>query len=203
MPTTRFGKVRRLLKNKKAKVIRSCPFTIKLFYEPESLVMQEVVLGQDTGSKYVGVACVANDKVLYQSEVALRDNIKKKMDNRRAFRKNRRQRKARYRKPRFLNRANSTKKDRLPPSVKSKGIRGQLKISVGKIQGFRKFDKVKYLKREYFIKGRASSGFAVLMNIFNEKIDFSHLPRGWKTPKLSNLKRISARSSCLCISQRV
>ena len=120
MPTSRFGKVRRLLKNKKAKVVSRCPFTIKLLYEPETLVVQEVVLGQDTGSKHVGTACVANDKVLYQSEVALRDNIKKKMYNRRIFRKNRRQRKTRYRKPRFLNRANSTKKDRLPPSVKSK-----------------------------------------------------------------------------------
>ena len=120
MPTTRFGKVRRLLRDKKAKVIRSCPFTIKLLYEPESLVVQEVVLGQDTGSKHVGNACVANDKVLYQSEVALRDDIKKKMDNRRSTRKRRRYRKTRYRKPRFLNRVNSTKKGRLPPSMKSK-----------------------------------------------------------------------------------
>lgn len=83
-----------------------------------------------------------------------------------------------------------------------KGVRGQQKIPVGKIQGFRKFDKVKYLKHEYFIKGRMSSGLSVLMNIFNKKIDFSYLPRGWRTPKLSNLERISARSSCLCISQR-
>ena len=86
MPTSRFGKVRRLLKNKKAKAVSRCPFTIKLLYEPESLVVQEVVLGQDTGSKHVGTACVANDKVLYQSEVALRDDIKKKMDNRRSTR---------------------------------------------------------------------------------------------------------------------
>lgn len=77
MPTSRFGKVRRLLKNKKAKVISCCPFTIKLLYEPKSLVVQEVVLGQDTGSKYVGTACVSNDKVIYQSETTLRDNIKK------------------------------------------------------------------------------------------------------------------------------
>ena len=120
MPTSRFGKVRRLLKNKKAKVVRSCPFTIKLLYEPEILIVQEIVLGQDTGSKYVGTACVANNKVLYQSQVTLRDDIKKKMDGRRASRRNRRYRKTRYRKPRFLNRANSTKKDRLLPSVKSK-----------------------------------------------------------------------------------
>lgn len=120
MPTSRFGKVRRLLKNKKAKVVSRCPFTIKLLYDSESLVVQEIVLGQDTGSKHIGTACITNNKVLYQLETALRDDIKKKMDSRRALRRNRRYRKTRYRKPRFLNRANSTKKDRLPPSVKSK-----------------------------------------------------------------------------------
>lgn len=120
MPTSRFGKVRRLLRDKKAKVISRCPFTIKLLYEPESLVMQEVVLGQDTGSKHIGTACVANSKILYQSEVALGDDIKRKMDRRRALRRNRKYRKTRYRKVRFLNRANLIKKDKLPPSVKSK-----------------------------------------------------------------------------------
>lgn len=80
MPTSRFGKVRRLLRDKKAKVISRCPFTIKLLYEPESLVVQEVVLGQDTGSKHVGTACMANNRVLYQSEVILRNNIKKKKE---------------------------------------------------------------------------------------------------------------------------
>lgn len=120
MPTTRFGKVRRLLRDKKAKVVRSCPFTIKLLYEPETLIVQEVVLGQDTGSKHVGTACVSNNKVLYQSELALRDDIKKKMESRRIFRRNRRQRKTRYRKYRILNRANLNKKNRLPPSIRSK-----------------------------------------------------------------------------------
>ena len=51
MPTSRFGKVRRLLNENKAKVLKRCPFTIKLLYEPKSLIVQEVVLGQDTGSK--------------------------------------------------------------------------------------------------------------------------------------------------------
>lgn len=58
MPTSRFGKVRRLLKNKQAKVVKRCPFTIQLLYEPKTAIVQEVVLGQDTGSKHVGVACV-------------------------------------------------------------------------------------------------------------------------------------------------
>lgn len=120
MPTRRFGKVRRLLRDGKAKVVQRCPFTIRLLYEPETKIIQEIVLGVDTGSKHVGVACVGNDKVLYQSQVELRDNIKKKIDSRRMYRQNRCSRKTRYRKCRFLNRRNSTKKDRLPPSVKHK-----------------------------------------------------------------------------------
>ena len=120
MPTVRFGKVRRLLRDKKAKVVRSCPFTIRLLYEPETKIVQDIVLGVDTGSKHVGVACVGNSKVLYQAQVELRDDIKKKMDSRRVYRRNRRFRKTRYRKARFLNRGNSTKKDRYCPTLVSK-----------------------------------------------------------------------------------
>ena len=120
MPTQRFGKVRRLLRDKKAKVVRSCPFTIRLFYEPETDVVQACYCGVDTGSKHVGVACIGNNKVLYQAQVELRDDIKKKMDSRRMCRRNRRFRKTRYRKPRFLNRGSSTKKDRYCPTLVSK-----------------------------------------------------------------------------------
>ena len=120
MPTSRFGKVRRMLRDKKAKVVRSCPFTIRLLYEPKTKIVQNVVLGVDTGSKHVGVACIGNNKVLYQSQVELRDDIKKKMDSRRMHRRNRRFRKTRYRKCRFLNRRNSIKKDRYCPTIISK-----------------------------------------------------------------------------------
>lgn len=120
MPTERFGKVRRLLKEGKAKVVRREPFTIKLLYEPKTDVVQGCYCGVDTGSKHIGVAVVGNDKVLYQSQTELRDDIKKKMDRRRDFRKSRRFKKTRYRKSRFLNRSNSIRNDRLPPSVKHK-----------------------------------------------------------------------------------
>ena len=120
MPTSRFGKVRRMLRDKKAKVVKSCPFTIRLLYEPETKIVQDIVLGVDTGSKRVGVACVGNNKVLYQSQVELRDDIKMKMDSRRKCRKIRRYRKTRYRKPRFLNRGNSTKNGRYCPTIISK-----------------------------------------------------------------------------------
>ena len=407
MPTSRFGKVRRLLKEGKAKVVRREPFTIKLLYEPETDVVQECYCGVDTGSKHIGVAVVGNGKVLYQSQTELRSDIKKKMDRRRAFRRNRRFRKARYRKSRFLNRRNSIRIDRLPPSVKHKvqahideiefckkllpssdrnlilevsqfdtalmknpslisekirhwgyqkgfnygyssrrkavlhrdnytcqccgkkncqlqthhiifrsqggtddednmitlckechkgvhastivlnkkpknlnlkhathmsiirsrllekypdaietfgfvtwenrnhlrltkdhyidacviasgglefkeldvifykrrvskgdyqlckGIRGEIKIPKGKICGFRKFDKVKYLGKEYFIKGRASTGYTILMGIFGNKIDFSDMPKGLKTPKLLSCKRLTTRKSCLCTKKKI
>ena len=120
MPTSRFGKVRRMLRDKKAKVVKRCPFTIRLLYEPKTKIVQDVVLGVDTGSKHVGVACVSNDKVLYQAQVELRDDIKKKMGSRRMYRRGRRQRKTRYRKARFLNRSNSIKKGRYCPTLVSK-----------------------------------------------------------------------------------
>ena len=120
MPTSRLGKVRRLLKEGKARVVRREPFTIRLLYEPEIDVVQECYCGVDTGSKHIGVAVVGNDKVLYQSQTELRDDIKRKMDYRRMYRISRRSRKTRYRKRRFLNRRNSIRKDRLPPSVKHK-----------------------------------------------------------------------------------
>lgn len=405
MPTKRFGKVRRLLKEKKAKVIKRCPFTIKLLYETETNIVQDVVLGVDTGSKNIGVSCVGNDKVFYQSQVMIRTDIKKNMNKRRSSRRNRRNRKTRYRPPRFLNRKNSTKLNRLPPSVRHKvqahikeiefykkilpiskvvlevsqfdtafmknptlisekvrhwgyqkgfnygyssrraavlhrdkytcqicgakhtrlevhhiiyrsqggtddehnlitlcadchaaihagkitlakkpkkmnlkhtthmsiirsqllkkypeaietfgfvtkenrnnlslskdhyidacviasagksfipsdeiyykrrvakgdyqlckGSRGEVKLPVGKIQGFRKFDKVGYFGETYFVKARMSSGYAVLMDIFNEKADFSHMPKGYKTPKLKNLKRLAARNSVLCTKEKI
>ena len=51
MPTTRHGKVRRLLKEGKAKVVKRCPFTIQLLYD-STRYTQEVNLGVDAGSAF-------------------------------------------------------------------------------------------------------------------------------------------------------
>ena len=120
MPTSRFGKVHRLLKDKKAKVIRRNPFTIKLLYEPETHVIQDCVLGVDTGSARIGTAVYSEGKILYTSQVEIRNDIKSKMDNRREYRRGRRFRHTRYRKPRFLNRKNSIRKSRFSPTMISK-----------------------------------------------------------------------------------
>ena len=120
MPTRRFGKVRRLLKSNQAKVIKRNPFTIKFLYETKTHVVQDCTLGVDTGSTYVGTAVYSEGKILYTSQVEIRNDIKSKMDDRRGYRKSRRFRHTRYRKPRFLNRKNSIRKDRFSPTMISK-----------------------------------------------------------------------------------
>ena len=400
MPTNRHGKVKHLLKDGKAKVVKRCPFIIKLTYETTNYV-QDLTLGVDTGSGTIGTAVSKdNGDIVYMSEVTVRNDIANKMTQRASYRKNRRNRKTRYRKARWLNRANSIRSDRFSPTMqsklhshvkeieyiksilpitkmvfetsqfdthlmknpsltnpkikhwgyqkganygfentkamvlnrdnytcqyckgkhkdsklevhhivfrsqggsdeesnlitlchtchkdlhngkihpklsgkvkgtlkyatqmnsirkqlfklypnaietfgyvtkadrlnlgidkehyydacviatqgnpfnvksslykkrcipdgdfqKTKGIRSEQPITTKKIRGFRKFDKVRYFGKDYFIKGRMSVGYAILMDIDGNKIDFSAMPKGCKTPKMANLKRLEARST--------
>ncbi len=119
MPTMRYGKVRRLLKSGLAKVIKKCPFTIKLGYESTTYI-QKVSLGIDAGSKHIGVSATTIDRVLYESDVELRNDIVDLLSTRREARRARRNRKTRYRAPRFLNRTRSKHKGWLAPSVENK-----------------------------------------------------------------------------------
>lgn len=112
-------KARILLFKRQAKVIHRTPFTIKLLYG-SSGYRQEVVAGMDTGSKVIGCAAIANGEVVYQSEVAIRQDVSKNMQQRAMYRRTRRSRKLRYRASRWLNRANSKRENRLAPSLLSK-----------------------------------------------------------------------------------
>lgn len=403
MPTNRNGKVKHLLKMGKAKVVRKCPFTIKLLYKSTNHT-QNLTLGVDTGSGTVGAAVSDdNGNIIYMSKVIVRNDITDKMKRRSGYRRNRRNRKTRYRKARFLNRKNSIKSDRFSPTMiskfhshikeiefikmilpittlvletaqfdthlmknpllaldsikhwgyqkgtnygfentkamvlnrdnytcqyckgkhkdsklevhhiiyrsqggsdeesnlitlchtchkdlhsgkiipnfkgkkksnlkyatqmnsircqllkqypdaietfgmvtkanrlsmgipkdhhldacviasglnpitirtnflylkksvskgdyqQTKGVRSEQFITTGKICGFKKFDKVKYFGKEYYIKGRMSTGYAILMDIEGNKVDFSTMPKGYKTPKLSNCIRIASRKTTL------
>jgi len=113
------AKAQHLLKAKKAKVIKRNPFTIKLLWDCEENT-QKVVAGMDTGSEKVGCAAIANNKVVYQSEIQLRLDVSKKMEQRRMYRRNRRSKKTRYRKARWQNRASIRKIGRTVPSIESK-----------------------------------------------------------------------------------
>ena len=119
MPTNN-AKARKLLKQKKAKVVKKIPFTIKLLYQTTQYT-QNLTHGIDTGSAFVGSAVVdEKGNVVYLSEIEIRNDISDKMTQRRKYRRNRRNRKTRYRKARWLNRKNSIKKDRFSPTMISK-----------------------------------------------------------------------------------
>ena len=117
MLTERCGKVRRLLKNGLAKVIKRCPFTIQLTYETTNFV-QEISLGIDAGSKTIGLSATIEEKELFASNVVLRNDIVDLLSTRRENRRTRRNRKTRYRKLRFNNRAKQD--DWLAPSILNK-----------------------------------------------------------------------------------
>lgn len=410
MPTENHAKVRVLLKQGRAKVVRRTPFTIRLLYDTEHGA-QETVHGVDTGSAHIGSSVYANGKIVYASQIEVRNDIKDLMDARRKYRRTRRTRKTRYRQPRFLNRGNSTRLNRFSPTMqsklsahereikyvakilpvskliletgtfdphllknpelansiyrrwgyqqgtnygypntkayvlardnytcqhckgkhkdsklevhhivyrsnggsdneknlitlchtchkalhdgklkkfkikgivkgkllhatqmnvirsqllkkhpeaietfgyvtktnrellnmpkdhyidacviasegrafslgkdvqlivkkcqarhdyqKTKGVRSEQHLNTGKICGFKKFDKVRYFGKEYFIKGRMSVGYAILMDIFGDKADFSKMPKGYKTPKLANCKRLEARKSWMITTEAV
>jgi len=110
---------RLLLRDGKARVEHRAPFTIRLL-DGSAGYRQEIVASLDTGSTVLGCAAVTNGEVIYQSEVTLRNDIASKMDQRRMYRRTRRIRNTRYRPARFNNRSASTRKGRLPPSLKSK-----------------------------------------------------------------------------------
>ena len=112
------AKARKLLKQNKAKVAKKEPFIIQLLFECENQT-QDITLGVDAGSKYIGLSATTEKKELYSADVELRNDIVDLLSTRRENRRTRRN-KLRYRGPRFNNRVNSKKKGWLAPSVENK-----------------------------------------------------------------------------------
>ena len=117
MPTENHAKVRVLLKSGKAKVVKKCPFTIQLLYDSTNHT-QKVTIGVDSGSRHIGISATTKDKVLFETDAELRNDIVDLLSTRRELRRSRRNRKTRYRKPRFDNR--KRKDGWLAPSVQQK-----------------------------------------------------------------------------------
>ncbi|GHO65168.1 hypothetical protein KSC_040600 [Ktedonobacter sp. SOSP1-52] len=115
------GHARRLLRQGKAAVFRRYPFTLVLKRVVEQPEVQPLRLKLDPGSKTTGIALVndANGEVVFAAELEHRGHkVKDSLDSRRASRRGRRQRKTRYRQPRFQNRRR--KKGWLSPSLESR-----------------------------------------------------------------------------------
>ena len=117
MPTNKLGKVRHLLKNGKAKVVKRTPFTIQLLYDSDEYT-QPITLGVDAGSKTIGLSATTDKKELFSAEVQLRTDIVDLISTRRQNRRTRRSHKTRYREARFQNREKD--KGWLAPSIRHK-----------------------------------------------------------------------------------
>ena len=80
MPTTP-RRARLWLKSKRAQVVRSAPFTIRLTFATTAYT-QPVKVGVDTGSQTVGIAATTEGEAIYQAEVHLRNDISSKLTQR-------------------------------------------------------------------------------------------------------------------------
>lgn len=116
MPCTQ-KKARILLKEGKSVIYKYDPFTIQLTYATGE-TKQDCHIGIDTGSKHIGMAITSENKVLFKGEIELRQDVKSNIDTKHIYRRSRRNRKTRYRQPRFLNRKRSDKW--LPPSLQNR-----------------------------------------------------------------------------------
>ena len=112
-------KARLLLKEKKAVVKRRTPFTIQLTQATGETV-QPVTLGVKAGSKEIGLSASTDKAELFASSVQLRTDVVDLLSTRRELRHARRNRKTRYRAPRFDNRVHSKNKGWLAPSIENK-----------------------------------------------------------------------------------
>lgn len=101
------AQARQLLRNGKAAIFRRFPFTIILKEARPDLPVTALRLKLDPGAKTTGIALVndSTGEVVFAAELKHRGfAIRDALISRRQLRRSRRNRKTRYRKPRFLNR---------------------------------------------------------------------------------------------------
>lgn len=113
------AKARHLLDDKKAKVVKRMPFTIRLLYGSTKYI-QPIILGVDAGSKTIGLSASTAKEEVFAAEVMPRNDVVENLSTRREFHRARRNRTTRYRKPRSDNRVRSNHERWLAPSVKVK-----------------------------------------------------------------------------------
>ncbi len=110
---------RRLLKLGYAAVYRQYPFTLILKRTISAKPLKPVRLKIDPGAKTTGLALLQGNVIIWKAELTHRGfQIRESLTSRRQLRRSRRNRKTRYRKPRFLNRVRCQKW--LPPSLMSR-----------------------------------------------------------------------------------
>ena len=119
---TRVEKAWYKVRHNKAKLLNVNPTVIQLNREQDNTDDSTFHVGTDPGDT-TGIAVIqrgrTQSKVIFKAEIHHRQDVKKKMEERRSYRRFHRQHK-RYRKPRFNNRASSHRQGRVAPSIKAK-----------------------------------------------------------------------------------
>lgn len=119
MPCHNGGFIRNILKNKKAKVVNSKPFTVQLLYDIRNRYVQPVTLGVDSGYTYIGFSASSESAELYSAEIKQDSLMVERNKERRMYRRQRRNR-LRHRKARWNNRTSSKKPGWIAPSLRRK-----------------------------------------------------------------------------------
>lgn len=88
MPVKRYGRVRRLLRTGKARIVDRYPLTIRLTHKIKDPVTEPLILGIDPGRKNIGLCVIDKDaRVYYASDAETRNKtIVKLMENRKKAR---------------------------------------------------------------------------------------------------------------------
>ena len=174
MPTTRGGHVRHLLKEQKARVVRTNPFTIQLLYETDNLV-QPLYLGIDPGRTNIGVAVVKTDgTAVFTAHLETRNKeIPKLMQGRKKARRARRTNGRRCRRQRRA-KANGT--------ISKKCVK-QATARNGSVS--KRAKKIGVIKRH--LPGCEKE--VLCIGIKNKEAKFSNRtrPEGWLTPTANQL----------------
>ena len=94
MPTRRFGKVRRMLRDGLAKIVNKDVFTIQLLYEPKTHFVDELTLDCNAGDNHIGLSVSSSDKEYFAEDIIVdkpkvennrkRRNRKVRNDNRKS-----------------------------------------------------------------------------------------------------------------------
>jgi 5-methylcytosine-specific restriction endonuclease McrA len=130
------AQARQFLRNGKAAIYKQFPFTLILKDSCIEVEVKPLRLKIDPGAKFTGIALVddKSGEVVFAAELQHRGfAIRDALTSRRQLRRSRRNRKTRYRKPRFLNRTRP--QGWLPPSLQSRvanietWVKGLIKVA--------------------------------------------------------------------------
>lgn len=115
-PPVHPAKARRMMREGEAAIFRTQPFTLITKAPGATQAAPSLQLKIDPGPRTTGLALLERDRLIWAAELTHRgEAIRQGLEKRRIFRRARRQRRTRYRQPRFLNR--TRKAGWLPPSV--------------------------------------------------------------------------------------